>query len=183
MELKLERKGIEKKFYDLCLQVVKEQGLSLYGLDYINGQNLLRLFVENPQTRTAQLEDCARVDRALTPFFESEEWMPEEVTLEVSSPGVYRDIKEAFLFGELIGERISLNLFRKIEVHKEIESSLSSVEKKLLKDKKVIVYLRAVNDESIKVSAEKESDNCFEISFEDIKKANVEPLWDDIKEN
>lgn len=183
LELKLERKGIEKKFFELCSQVVEQEGLSLYGLDYINGQKLLRLFVENPQTKTAQLEDCARVDKALTPFFESEDWMPEEVTLEVSSPGVYRDIKEAKSFQDSLGERIALTLFHKLTEDAVVKGSLGPAEKKLMKDKKIIVYLQNATDSAIEVSAEKNSESNFKVDFENIKKANVEPLWDDIKDN
>jgi ribosome maturation factor RimP len=183
LEIKLERKGIEKKFYELCLQVVEQQGLSLYGLDYVNGQNLLRLFVENPQTKTAQLDDCARVDKALTPFFESEDWMPEEVTLEVSSPGVYRDVKEAIHFKDLIGERLALTLFKKIAEEDIVSGKLDSNDKKLLKDKKIIAYLRDYKEDALEVSADKNSDAKLSIKIENIKRANVEPVWDDIKEN
>ena len=183
MELKLERKGLEKKFYELCLQVVEEQGLDLYGLDYVNGQNLLRLYVENPETKTAQLEDCAKVDRALTPFFETEEWMPEEVTLEVSSPGVYRDVKEAYHFEHLVGERLALTLSNKLTTEDILQGSVTAAEKKLLKDKKITVYLAGFSEEGLEVSAEKESKNVLRIQLENIKRANVEPLWDDIKEH
>jgi ribosome maturation factor RimP len=184
VDLKLERQGLEKKFFDLCTEIVKNEGLELYGLDYLKGQCLLRLFVQNPETKTAQLEDCAKVDRALTPFVEELEWMPAELTLEVSSPGVYRDIKEAFYFQGLVGERIAFALFEKLsEKDLVADSELSKSGKKLLNDKKVTVYLNEFSEEYLVVSPEKNDMTRVKINIGNIKKANVEPLWSDISEN
>lgn len=186
MDLKRDRTGIEKKFFDLCQNVVKEQGLELYSMDYISGQQLLRLFVQNPETKTAQLDDCASVDRALTPFIEEEEWMPAELTLEVSSPGVYRDIKEACAFESLVGERVAMGLHNKLTSEDVLSNGeLGATGKKLLKDKKVIVWIEAYSDDHLVVRPdgnENEEDR-LKVSFENIKKANVEPRWEDIKDS
>lgn len=186
MDLKRNRTGIEKKFFELCQSVVNEQGLELYSMDYISGQQLLRLFVQNPETKTAQLDDCAKIDRALTPFIEEEDWMPEELTLEVSSPGVYRDVKEAIAFESLVGERVAMGLHNKISDQDILSSGdLSATGKKLLKDKKVIVWVEAFGDDHIVVKpdgGDSEKDR-LKINFENIKKANVEPRWEDIKDS
>ncbi len=184
MELIKSRTGIEKKFFDLCQKVVGEQGLELYGLDYISGQQLLRLYVQDPGTKTAQLDDCAKVDRALTPFIEEEEWMPQELTLEVSSPGVYRDVKEAILFKDLVGERVVLSLNQKMTSDDVVSSGeISGLVKKLLKDKKVIVWIDSFAEDHMLVKPEENSNELIKVSFENIKKANVEPRWEDIKDS
>lgn len=180
MDLIKERKGIEKKFYDLCNTVVSEQGLELYGLDYISSQSLLRLFIQDPTSKTAGLEECSKVDRAMTPFVESETWMPEELTLEVSSPGVYRDVKEGKWFHALKGERVSFQFFNKISESNFL--SKDNIDTKLMKDKKVILYLVDFDEESVFLSSKKDGESEIIVSLEDIKKANVEPLWDEIKE-
>ncbi|MBC96444.1 MAG: hypothetical protein CME63_01735 [Halobacteriovoraceae bacterium] len=185
MQLVKERQGMEKRFFELCSQLVKEHGLSLYGLDYRPGQQLLCLYIENPETKTAVLEDCVLIDRAMTPFVEEEEWMPSELTLEVSSPGVYRDIFEARQFGELVGERISFSLTPKIDDSMILATGDSKALKKWMGQKKVIGYLIEFNEgeEQIIISPELESSIKVAIKVEDIKKANVEPAWEDIKEN
>ena len=180
MELEKERKGIEKKFFDLCSSVVHEAGYELYGMDYINSQSLLRLFIQDPSSKTAGLEDCSKVDRALTPFVEEEEWMPEELTLEVSSPGVYRDIKEAKWFKEFTGQRFCLVLSKKIESQDFI--SEEAFNKKLTGDKKVFLYLKSFDGETLKMSSKKDGNAEVNVSISNVKKANVEPLWDEIKE-
>jgi len=110
MILKSERVGIQKKFYDLVKGVVNDKNLCLYDLDYFPGNGELKVFIYSSETKTAQIEDCVSIDRALTPFIDSLEWMPEKLTLEVSSPGVYRNLKTLEHFDMAIGELIAINL-------------------------------------------------------------------------
>ena len=175
---------MEKKFFELCSKLVEENGFSLYGLDYRPGQQLLCLFIENPETKTAVLDDCALIDRAMTPFVEESDWMPEELTLEVSSPGVYRDVFEGMQFADLVGERISFALFPKIEETMFVGKGTDKEVKQWKGQKKVIGYLISFSkeDEKIVISPSKESEFKVELSLEEVKKANVEPVWDDIKE-
>lgn len=180
MELEKERKGIEKKFFDLCSSVVQEAGYELYGMDYINSQFLLRLFIQDPTSKTAGLEDCSKVDRALTPFVEEESWMPEELTLEVSSPGVYRDVKEAKWFNEFLNQRFCLVLSKKLEPKDFVSENV--VNKKLTGDKKVFLYLKTFDGEKLGMSSKKDGDVEVNVTIDNVKKANVEPLWDEIKE-
>jgi ribosome maturation factor RimP len=180
LELEKERKGIEKKFFDLCSSVVQEAGYELYGMDYINSQFLLRLFIQDPISKTAGLEDCSKVDRALTPFVEEENWMPEELTLEVSSPGVYRDVKEARWFSEFLNQRFCMVLSKKLELKDFVSESVFN--KKLTGDKKVFLYLKTFDGEKLGMSSKKDGDVELNVLIDNIKKANVEPLWDEIKE-
>lgn len=184
VEREIVRTGIEKKFFELVSEVVQKEGLELYSMDYIGGQQVLRLFIQNPETKTAQLDDCARIDRAMTPFIEELEWMPEELTLEVSSPGVYRDIKEGHQFKEALGERISLSLFNKVTSDDFLPGvAIDKEAQKITKDKKILAYLVDFQGEELLFSLEKQAEAQFKIKLEDIKKANVEPLWEDLKDH
>lgn len=108
MDIQQERSGLEKKFYHLCEPVVQEAGYRLYDLEYVTGQKLLRLYIQDPRTGSALIEDCVKVDHALSEPFEKEEWIPEEIILEVSSPGVYRHISNLEHFKMSIGEMIAV---------------------------------------------------------------------------
>lgn len=185
MQLVKERQGMEKKFFELCSKLVEDHGFSLYGLDYRPGQQMLCLFIENPETKTAVLDDCVLIDRAMTPFVEEESWMPSELTLEVSSPGVYREIFEGIQFKDLIGERISLNLTPKLDSSMVISTGDAKEMKKWMGQKKVMAYLVEFDEDTGKlvISPEKNSSAKFAVTLEDIKKANVEPAWEDISNN
>lgn len=174
---------MEKKFFDLCSKLVEDHGFSLYGLNYRSGQQLLCLFIENPKTKTAVLDDCVLIDRAMTPFVEEEEWMPSELTLEVSSPGVYRDIYEGKQFFSLIGERLAFHLIAKIDDTMVLQTGNDKGLKKLIGQKKIEAYLIEFDKETLELVVAPGKESLIRIAFklDQIKKANVEPAWDDIK--
>lgn len=165
--IKSDLSGIEKKFEELCLQVVDDCGLELYDIDYINGSKTLKLFVIDAKTNSAVIDDCMKVDRAMTPFIEEEEWMPDELTLEVSSPGVYRQLNKLEHFKSSVGENIFLSTKIKLD-----ESFCTGISKSLNGQKKFIANLVEVKDDGLTLKAESFK---FFIKYEDIKKANLEP--------
>jgi ribosome maturation factor RimP len=174
LELVSDYKGMAKRFFELSLEVVKENGLELYDLEYHPGQTLLRLYVMNKETRSADLNDCAKVDRAMSPFIEDEEWVPDTLTLEVSSPGVYRHLKSLDHFTMAQGERVALSLANKLS-----SDNFPGLPKKIAGQKKIIASLLSVNDDRIEIEC-----NGFKLNIEldEIKKANVEPLWETLAE-
>ncbi len=172
MDIVKNRIGVEKKFWELCVPVVKAQGLELYDLEYLSGQKLLRLYIMNPETKSAVIDDCVKVDHALTPFFETEEWMPAEVTLEVGSPGVYRHVACMAHFQVGLGE------IHAVTIMGNLDSKLNPVaSKKLLAAKKFRGELKEVKPEAIVL---KTDDGDVVIGFQSIKNAQVDPDFEEI---
>lgn len=169
----LPAKGIEAKFYELCLPVVRECDLDIYDLDYNTGAHRLRVFITRKEDISADLEDCVKVDRALGPYFESEQWIPDEIVLEVSSPGLYRHLNRPEHFEAAIDQNICLTLTRKWE---------ELVDPQLLKGKKIsrfiksaktaIAKLIAVEEKGLEVELDKLGK--IKIDYQEIKKANIE---------
>jgi len=166
MVLKTARTGIEKKFFDLCSKIAKNENLEVYDLDYIPGSRSLRVTIINRETNTACLEECVRVDKALTPYFETEDWLPETILLEVSSPGLFRQLNTIEHFRSVEGETITLNLAKKLS-HEQVVG----IPKSLLNNKKIMGILEETKEHGIALNIAKFS--CF-IAFENIKKANLE---------
>lgn len=169
MVLRKERTGIEKKFYDLCLSVVKDLGLEVYDMDYIPGSYTLRVFILDPATGTAVIENCVAVDRAMSPHVEELDWMPAELTLEVSSPGVYRSLTTLDHFKGAEGERAEFTIIGKLDSYSE-----KKLPKKLKGQKRFLGYVKSVLDDSVDVEV---AENVIvNLKFENIKKANLEPV-------
>ncbi|MBY0517360.1 MAG: hypothetical protein K2P81_10650 [Bacteriovoracaceae bacterium] len=164
--------GLEKKFWELCTPVVQEQGLFLYDLEYLSGQKLLRLYVMNPETKSAVIEDCVKVDHALTPFFESEDWMPAEVTLEVGSPGVYRNVSTLAHFQMGVGEIHSVTITGSLDL--TLNPGLS---KKLASAKKFRGELVEAKPDSVTLKTE---DGTVLISLSSIKNAQLDPDFEEL---
>ena len=115
MFLEEEKKGIEGKFYELCMEVVSSVNLSLYDMEFVKSNKTLRLYIMNENTNTATLEECVSVDRAFSPFIESHAWIPESLVLEVSSPGMFRKLKTYNHFVKAQGAMIDLYLSKDLK--------------------------------------------------------------------
>jgi ribosome maturation factor RimP len=167
MVLQIERKGIEKKFFELSQKVVVEQGYKLYDMEFFLGNGEWRIYIYNEKTNTAVIEDCVKVDKALTPYVEESDWMPENLVLQVSSPGIDRFLKTKEHFEKAVGQRVRLVLAKRLgqDQYPEIPKSLKG-------EKKVVAKLESLDDDGLSLLYRDEF--AFFISYEELKKANVE---------
>lgn len=166
MVLRGPRSGMELKFYDIACKILSDLGLEMYDLEWNAPSGELRLFIMDPKTKTALIEDCMKVDRAFTPYIESESWMPENLTLEVSSPGLFRYLTSIEHFKGVVGEEVTLGLAKKID-----ETVYPDFPKVLRNNLKIKVKLLEVLDSAILVDARGVK---IEIPYTQIKKANLE---------
>ncbi len=144
----MERTGIEKKLFNACDQVISSEGYQFYDFEYFASQKIMRVFIMDPETNSADLDDCVKIDRALTPIFEDNEWIPEDIVLEVSSPGIYRKLKTKSHYEQSLGRRVRVKFRGKpfsFEGDKKFE--------KFLNGKVVIGTLESLSgDENFKIN-------------------------------
>ena len=132
--------------------------LSLYDFDYQPGTSTYRVFIYSEVTKTASLEDCIAVDRQLSLFFDECSDLPDNVTLEVSSPGVYRFLKKRFHFEMSINEAV------KIKLNNTVEG---------IKGKIIEGSLEKVDDQSLTI-LDSRNNNKYTINFNNIKSAQAD---------
>jgi ribosome maturation factor RimP len=138
----------------------------MYDLEWSAPSGELRLFIMNPETKTAVLDDCVKVDRAFNPYVESETWIPDNFNLEVSSPGLFRNLTTIEHFKGVAGQDVTLGLSKKID-----ETLYPDFPKVLRNNLKIKVKLLEVNDQGIVVDAKGVK---VEVPYTQIKKANLE---------
>jgi ribosome maturation factor RimP len=170
MVLQIERKGIEKKFFELSQKVVAEQGFELYDMEYFPGSGAWRIYIYNEKTNTAVIEDCIKVDRALTPYIEEADWMPDNLVLQVSSPGIDRFLKTKEHFERAVGQRVRLVLAKRLG-----QDECPEMPKSLKGEKKVVAKLESLDDDGLSLLYRDEY--AFFISYEELKKASVDPIF------
>ncbi len=170
MELSKTRTGIEQKLYELSEKIVHEAGYILYDMDYINGSKTLRVFIMDEKTKSAVIEDCIKVDHGFTPYMEDEQmsWIPDDIVLEVSSPGAYRVIKTLDHLEMSRDQRVSIALRKDLG-----ELIDADIDKKIAKSKRFLAVLKEFDQESITLDLDDEY--LLKLRFEDIKKINLEP--------
>lgn len=82
----------------LTLSVVEQEGFVLYDVDFIEKQRKLVVTIDKPGG--VSIDDCAQISRALNLLLDVENVVPGEnpYDLEVSSPGLERDLKKLWHF-------------------------------------------------------------------------------------
>ncbi|BAB75527.1 ribosome maturation factor RimP [Anabaena sp. FACHB-709] len=78
---------------DLAIPVAEQLGLEVVGIVFHTNQRppVLRIDIRNPQQDTG-LDDCERMSRALEAALDATEIIPDAYVLEVSSPGISRQL-------------------------------------------------------------------------------------------
>ena len=92
---------------------IEDLGYELYDLEDLQyqGQRILRVSIDHEQG--IQLEDCVRIDQKLQKLLDENDPIEEAYTLEVSSPGIFRVLKNPEHFKRFSGERIKIRLKKK----------------------------------------------------------------------
>lgn len=174
MDINQERSGLEKKFYLMCEPVVQEAGYRLYDLEYVTTQKLLRLYIQNPSTGSALIEDCVKVDHALDPAFEKETWIPEDVVLEVSSPGVYRHLANLEHFKMTIGEIVAVVIMGQLS-----DEQIKDAPKGIKGEKKFRGKLLEVGAEDFTIEVKSFP---LKLTYKQVKKVNLDPDLKSVRE-
>ena len=167
MDILNDRSGLEKKFFLMCEPVVVEAGYRLYDLEYIASQKVLRLYIQDPRTGSALIEDCIKVDHALTAPFETETWIPEDIVLEVSSPGVYRHLSTLEHFNMTIGEMIAVVIMGQLS-----EEQSQGAPKGVKGEKKFRGKLVEANAEGFVIDIKGYQ---LKLTYKQTKKVNLDP--------
>ena len=166
MVIKAPHSGLSLKFLQLTEKILSEVDLKLYDLEWNSSSGELKVFIINPKTKTATLDDCVKVDRGFNPFIDTETWIPENFTLEVSSPGLFRQLNTVEHFKEVIGSDVQLSLISKID-----DNKYPDFPKSLKNNLKIKVRLISAGDDAINIDARGVN---VEIPYTQIKKANLE---------
>ncbi len=174
MVLKGPRQGMELKLFELTSKILAENNLELYEMEWNASSGNLVVFIQNPKTKSAVLADCVNVDRGFNPYMETENWIPDNFTLEVSSPGLYRVLTKIEHFKSVEGDEVMLHLASKID-----EAKYPDFPKVLRNNLKLKVLLEKATDTSLFVDAKGVK---IEIPYEQIKKANLETDINKVKQ-
>ena len=145
---------------------MKEQNLDIYEFQYLERQKLLKMSIRKLETCTATLEDCARVDRGYDTYVETLDWIPDGFSVEISSPGVYRNLSTLAHFREAVSETIKI----KVKDVKLIESKGPSLI--LKKGPSYRGKLLSVEDDKICLDVE---GLLLKTCLSNLKAANVDP--------
>jgi len=103
------------------------KGLRVYDVVFVKeaGDKILRVFVDK-KDGFVSIDDCDEVSRWLSDELDSKDLIKEAYILEVSSPGIERQLKYDWHFEESIGKKVAVKLYKKVDDSKLIIGELIS---------------------------------------------------------
>ena len=119
----------EEKTEKLLTPIANKYGVNIYDIEYVKeaGTYYLRCFIDKAEGVT--IEDCEKVSRELSDALDENDYISDEYILEVSSPGLGRQLKKDRHFMNSIGQLIDIKLFEPFEGAKEYTGVLKTFEK------------------------------------------------------
>ena len=120
------RDDYEQKTEALLLPIMEQNNFELVDVEYVKeGSNYyLRAYIDKEGGIT--IDDCEAVSRELSDLLDVEDFIPEAYFLEISSPGLGRQLKKDKDFARSIGEDVEVKLYKPLNKKKEFEGELVS---------------------------------------------------------
>ena len=139
-------------------KLLEESGYELYELKYIQqkSKKTLRIFIDHPE-RSISIKDCEEVSRKAAPLLDEQELLKGAYYLEVSSPGVERELRSERDFKRFTGETVKV--ITKVPVEKRTV---------------FIGKLTDFNSDQNELTVhERDSDRLFKIKYNNVKKGQL----------
>jgi ribosome maturation factor RimP len=142
---KEQRQWVEEKTKDLIKDIVQEQGLRLFDVEFRpEGRGwTLRVIVD--KFGGVSLGELERLSRTISPLLDVEDFIPHSYNLEVTSPGLTRELKKPEHFAFFIGRLIKVITREPVNGKREFVGFIDDIEREILKirlkDGKEVVHI------------------------------------------
>lgn len=150
-------KSVELQIKELILPVAEKMGVKVRKVEWQREKrgNFLRIFID--KEGGVSINDCTAFSREISPLLDRENIINERYYLEVSSPGLDREIFIPEELPEVIGKKLKVTLKSPVEGIKIIAG-----------------ILKSYREESIVLEDTKHSKS-WQIAIKNIEKINLEP--------
>ena len=126
------REEYEKKTEELTLPLLEKHNFELVDVEYVKeGSNwFLRVYIDKEGGIT--VDDCEIISRALSDLLDAHDFIPDSYILEVSSPGLGRQLKKERDFQRSLGEEVEVKLYKAVNRQKEFKGFLYAFDEKTI---------------------------------------------------
>lgn len=109
---------------ELAGPVVREEGCSLWDVEYVKeaGTRYLRVYID--KEGGVSIDDCERISRRLDPMLDEADPIPESYVFEVGSAGTERELKRPSDFEQFMGSQVELRFYQPVNGHKALVGTL-----------------------------------------------------------
>lgn len=117
-------KNIAETVRLLITPVAEELGLLLWDVEFLKegARRVLRVTIDNDEGIT--IDDCERMHRAIDPVLDEADPIEASYDLEVSSPGIERDLRTDMHIDLSVGEAVEVRFFAPVNGQKSVNGIL-----------------------------------------------------------
>ncbi len=118
----------DQQIADMLQPTVAALGYELWGVEYLaqGRHSVVRVYIDSSAGIT--VEDCAAVSEQVSGVLDVEDPIAGEYTLEVSSPGLDRQLFALGQYAAYVGEEVELRLRSAFEGRRKFKGTLKGIE-------------------------------------------------------
>ncbi len=108
-------RGVADRVHTIIQPVADELGYYLWNVEYVKegADYILRVTIDNDEGIT--IDDCERMTRAIDPVLDEHDPIEDSYLLEVSSPGIERELTRDDHFALCVGEKVEVRLYAPVD--------------------------------------------------------------------
>ena len=128
--MKKELTGVAARVYPIVEPAVIACGCEIWDLEFVKegADRILRITIDTDREGGIGIEDCERVNRAVDPILDEADPIDTSYYLQVSSPGIERDITLPHHVTACVGERVEVRLFAPLDGSRKYDGVLLGFE-------------------------------------------------------
>lgn len=121
-------KNIAGTVWELIAPVAEELSLMLWDVEFVKegARRVLRVTIDSDEGIT--IDDCERMHRAIDPLLDEADPIDTAYDLEVSSPGIERELRTDMHIDLSVGELVELRFFTPVDGQKSKQGILAGRE-------------------------------------------------------
>ena len=112
--MSVKKNGVAAEIRSLIEEDIKKLGYELWDVEYVKEGSYKYLRITIDSENGIDIDDCTKVHQMINPIIDERDPIEEQYFLEVSSPGVERELKKPEHFYKFIGEYVICKLFKDI---------------------------------------------------------------------
>ena len=123
------REDYESRTEAILMPILEQNGFELWDVEYVKegSDYYLRAYIDKEGGIT--IDDCVTVSRALSDEIDKDDFIEDAYVLEVSSPGLGRQLKKDKEFAKSIGKDVDVKTYKAIDNTKEFTGVLKAYDK------------------------------------------------------
>lgn len=106
--------SIAERALELALPIAEKLGLEIWDICFVKegSEYYLRIIIDKPGG--INITDCENMSREIDPLLDEYDFIDKQYCLEVTSPGIGRELKRKEHFEKMAGEDIVISLYKAV---------------------------------------------------------------------